>query len=71
LNNSRPSVVHVFSLFGLSKSLLFTLHNTRLPVVYDVFDHWLSANVREDPGCAFGTPLPCRCSANPPARLWK
>jgi len=45
--------VHVFSLFGLSKSLLFTLHNAKLPVVYDVFDHWLSANVREDPWLRF------------------
>jgi glycosyltransferase involved in cell wall biosynthesis len=44
-----PEVVHVFSLLGLSKSLIFTLRNSRLPVVYDVFDHWLSANVREDP----------------------
>jgi glycogen synthase len=44
-----PEVVHVFSLLGLSKSLIFTLYNSRLPVVYDIFDHWLSANVREDP----------------------
>jgi len=49
----KPEVIHVFSLFGLSKSLLFTLHNSRLPVVYDVFDHWLSANVREDPWLRF------------------
>jgi glycogen synthase len=48
-----PEVVHVFSLLGVSKSLLFTLHNTRLPVVYDVYDHWLSANVREDPWLRF------------------
>jgi len=48
-----PDVVHVFSLFGVSKSLLFALHNSRLPVVYDVFDHWLSANVREDPWLRF------------------
>jgi glycosyltransferase involved in cell wall biosynthesis len=48
-----PEVVHVFSLLGISKSLLFTLRNTRLPVVFDVFDHWLSANVREDPWLRF------------------
>ncbi len=48
-----PEVVHVFSLNGVSKSLIFTLRNTRLPVVYDVFDHWLSANVREDPWLRF------------------
>jgi len=49
----EPELVHVFSLLGVSKSLLFTLHNTRLPVVFDVFDHWLSANVREDPWLRF------------------
>ncbi|HEV7928444.1 MAG TPA: glycosyltransferase family 4 protein [Verrucomicrobiae bacterium] len=48
-----PDLVHVFSLHGISKSLLFTLHNTRLPVVYDVFDHWLSGDVREDPWLRF------------------
>jgi glycogen(starch) synthase len=48
-----PELVHVFSLSGLSKSLIFTLRNTRLPVVYDVFDHWLSANVSEDPWLRF------------------
>jgi glycogen synthase len=45
----QPEVVHVFSLIGLSKSLMFSLRNTRLPVAYDVYDHWLSANVQEDP----------------------
>lgn len=45
----QPEIVHVFSLNGLSKSLIFTLRNTRLPVAYDVYDHWLSADVQEDP----------------------
>jgi glycogen(starch) synthase len=49
----KPDVVHVFSLAGISKSLVFTLYNSKLPVVYDVFDHWLSANVREDPWLRF------------------
>jgi glycosyltransferase involved in cell wall biosynthesis len=49
----QPDVVHVFSLAGISKSLVFTLYNSKLPVVYDVFDHWLSANVREDPWLRF------------------
>jgi len=53
LEQFAPDVVHVFSLTGISKSLIFTLHNTRLPVVYDVFDHWLSATVREDPWLRF------------------
>jgi glycosyltransferase involved in cell wall biosynthesis len=45
----QPEIVHVFSLHGLSKSLIFTLRNARVPVVYDVFDHWLSRGVAEDP----------------------
>ena len=49
----QPDVIHVFSLYGLSKSLIFTLHNSRRVVIYDVYDHWLSANVREDPWLHF------------------
>jgi glycogen synthase len=49
----KPDVVHVFSLAGISKSLVFTLYNSKLPVAYDVFDHWLSANVKEDPWLHF------------------
>ncbi|HEY3914982.1 MAG TPA: glycosyltransferase family 4 protein [Verrucomicrobiae bacterium] len=53
IEHFKPDVVHVFSLNGISKSLIFTLYNFKLPVVYDVFDHWLSANVREDPWIRF------------------
>jgi glycogen synthase len=53
LDQFQPDVVHVFSLLGLSKSLIFTLHNSKRAVVYDVYDHWLSANVREDPWLRF------------------
>jgi glycosyltransferase involved in cell wall biosynthesis len=53
LEEFQPDVVHVFSLFGLSKSLIFTLYNSRLPIVYDVFDHWLSTDVAEDPWLRF------------------
>jgi glycogen synthase len=53
LDRFEPDIVYVFSLFGLSKSLIFTLCNSRRPVVYDVFDYWLAANVREDPWLHF------------------
>ncbi len=53
LEEFKPDVVHVFSLAGISKSLVFTLYNSKVPVAYDVFDHWLSANVREDPWLRF------------------
>jgi glycogen(starch) synthase len=44
-----PDVVHVHSLAGLSKSLIFALRQARLPTVYDVADHWLAEQVRTDP----------------------
>jgi glycosyltransferase involved in cell wall biosynthesis len=53
IEHFAPQLLHVFSLHGISKSLLFTLHHSRLPVVYDVFDYWLSADVREDPWLHF------------------
>ncbi len=44
-----PDVVQVFSLFGLSKSLLFALRHCGVPTVYDVADNWLALEVRNDP----------------------
>jgi glycogen(starch) synthase len=49
----QPDVIHVFSLSGLSKSLIFTLRNSKLPTVYDVYDYWLSAELMEDPWLRF------------------
>jgi glycosyltransferase involved in cell wall biosynthesis len=45
----QPDLVHVWSLRGLSKSFIFALRNSRLPTVYDIGDHWLSTDLREDP----------------------
>lgn len=56
-----PDVVHVGSLHGLSKSLIYTLRNSRLPTVYDVADDWLASGVREDPWLRFWN----RPQANP------
>lgn len=44
-----PDVVHVFSLFGISKSFLFHLRHCGVPTVYDVADNWLTLEVRNDP----------------------
>jgi glycogen synthase len=44
-----PDVVQVFSLVGLSKSLLFALRQSGVPVVHDVADNWLALEVRNDP----------------------
>ncbi len=45
----QPDLIHVFSLHGLSKSLIFSLRNSRLPTVYDVADYWIASGIREDP----------------------
>ena len=45
----QPDLIHVFSLYGLSKSLIFSLRNSRLPTVYDVADYWLAHGIAEDP----------------------
>ncbi len=45
----QPDLVHVWSLRGLSKSLIFGLRNSRLPTVYDIADRWLAEDLRADP----------------------
>ena len=45
----QPDLIHVFSLHGLSKSLIFSLRLARLPTVYDVADYWLADGIRHDP----------------------
>lgn len=49
LDAFHPDIVHVFSLRGISKSLMFTLRNSMVPAAYAVSDHWLRADVGEDP----------------------
>jgi len=45
----QPDLIFVWSLQGLSKSLVFALRNSRLPTVYDVADDWLASGLRADP----------------------
>ncbi|HXT41624.1 MAG TPA: glycosyltransferase family 4 protein [Candidatus Angelobacter sp.] len=45
----QPDLAHVWSLRGLSKSLIFSLRNSRLPTVYDIADRWLADDLRQDP----------------------
>src|SRR5687768_1577810 len=47
--NFLPQLIYVFSLQGLSKSIIFTLRNTKIPTVYDVADDWISNGIKEDP----------------------
>lgn len=49
INEFAPDVVHVFSLFGISKSFLFALRHCGVPTVFDVADNWLTLEVRNDP----------------------
>ncbi len=45
----QPDLIHVHSLRGISKSLIFALRQSRLPTVYDVADYWLAEDLRMDP----------------------
>ncbi len=44
-----PDVIHVWSLHGLSKSLVYTLQRLALPTVYAVTDDWMADGIRLDP----------------------
>jgi len=49
----RPDMVYIWSLHGLSKSLIFALRQLRLPFVFDVADHWLARELAHDPWLRF------------------
>jgi glycosyltransferase involved in cell wall biosynthesis len=44
----RPDVIHVWNMGGISKSLLLRLERGKIPVVYDVSDHWIARSMRAD-----------------------
>lgn len=54
----QPNLVFVWSLYGLSKSLIFALRHAQLPTVYDVADHWLASELRQDPWLRFWNQQP-------------
>lgn len=45
----NPDLLFVWSLRGLSKSLIFSLAQFRRPVVYDVADDWMVTDLPRDP----------------------
>lgn len=49
----QPELLYVWSLHGLSKSLVFTFDRHPVPVVCDVADNWLADELRSDPWLAF------------------
>jgi hypothetical protein len=49
----QPDVVHVWSLRGLSKSLLVTLRRTGVPACFDMADPWLAEELATDPWLAW------------------
>ena len=49
LASAAADIVLVFSLYGVSKSLLFALRHARIPVVFDVADNWMTLEVANDP----------------------
>ena len=48
-----PDVVLVWSLMGLSKSMIFTLEQSGIPTVYDIADDWLLSELKADPWLDF------------------
>jgi glycosyltransferase involved in cell wall biosynthesis len=44
----RPDIIHVWNMGGISKSLLLRIEQGRIPVVYDVSDHWIARSLRAD-----------------------
>ncbi len=44
----QPDIIHIWNMGGLSKSLLHRLEAGRIPVVYDVSDHWIARSLRAD-----------------------
>jgi glycosyltransferase involved in cell wall biosynthesis len=63
----QPDIIHVHSLRGLSKSLIFGLRNARVPVVYDMADYWLAEDVRTDPWLRFWNSP----GISAPQKLWR
>ncbi len=53
VSSFHPDIIQVFSLHGLSKSLIFEFRATHLPTVFDICDYWLSAEVQADPWLRF------------------
>jgi glycogen(starch) synthase len=49
ISDFKPDVIYVWSLHGLSKSLIFTLHHINLPLAYDVGDYWITNELHTDP----------------------
>lgn len=44
----QPELVHVWNMGGISKSLLLRLEAGKIPVVYDVSDHWIARSLKAD-----------------------
>ncbi|HYE31637.1 MAG TPA: glycosyltransferase family 4 protein [Methylomirabilota bacterium] len=49
----QPDLLYIWSLSGLSKSLIFSARNTRIPTVYDVADQWIAEEIKADPWLEF------------------
>lgn len=47
LDGFRPDVVYVWNMHGVSKSLLLGLQDQGTPIVYDLYENWLSPHVFE------------------------
>lgn len=48
IQRHHPDLVYVWNMSGLSKSLLFTLQDSGLPVVFYISDHWMIRGLASD-----------------------
>ena len=44
----QPELVYVWNLSGLSKSMVFTLQNMKIPTAFVVCDHWIARSAESD-----------------------
>ena len=49
ISGFEPELIYIWSLHGLSKSLLTAIDRSRIPCAFDLSDHWLAHGLRLDP----------------------
>ncbi|MEW6305606.1 MAG: glycosyltransferase family 4 protein [Verrucomicrobiota bacterium] len=67
----QPELIHVWSLHGLSKSLVFGAQKHRLPVVFDVADTWIADEIRTDPWLTWWNTSKLPFTANAMRSAWE
>lgn len=48
IEKTKPDIIHIWNMGGISKSLLLHIEQGNIPAVYDVSDHWIARSLRAD-----------------------